>query len=227
MQPPNRPFAGLHIPSAEGVTLERFMRCTKVVLSERDGGSAKASVKHGAVASTRLIVRIKVSKIPGQGAHVGFVMARREGHDTPDPETMARILADIVLRSSTLVDVSAVEWLQPSIKLAPEDFQESMRYVSSKRAVPAQEPVEMASAPAPKAAPTPKPEPENSVPEDDTDANLARLFRDVHIGDDPAANDMPLPDEPYESLGAENGQDPCPETRDGFVKRAFSRFRRR
>ncbi len=227
MQPPNRPFAGLHIPSAEGVTLERFMRCTKVVLSERDGGSAKASVKHGAVASPRLIVRITVKKIPGQGAHVGFVMSRREGQDTPDLETMARILADIVLRSSTLVEVTAVEWLQPSIKLAPEDFQESMRYVSAKRAVPAQEPSDMASISAAETAPAPEPEPDFSGHEDDTDANLARLFRDIHTGDDPTQHNMTLPDEPYESLKPENGQAPCPEPRDGFVKRAFSRLRRR
>lgn len=207
MQPPSRPFAGLHIPTAEGVTLERFLRCAKVVLSERDGGSAKASVTHGAVASERLMVKVEIQKIPGEGAHVSFQMGRRRGHKTPDPETMARILADIVLRASTLVEVSAVEWLQPSIKLAPQEFQNSMRYVSPKRGINIQQ-HEMEG---------------HSAEVDEVEENLARLFRETDLGDADAGEKSGTHSESWASTGGKESSD---TSKKSLVKRAFRRIRK-
>ena len=207
MQPPSRPFAGLHIPTAEGVTLERFLRCTRVVLSERDGGNAKASVSHGAVASDRLMVKVEIKTIPGEGAHVSFQMARRKGHDTPDPETMARILADIVLRASTLVEVSAVEWLQPSIKLAPQEFQNSMRYVSPKRNLNIQTP-EMEG---------------HSHEVDEVEEKLARLFRE---SDDEGRDRASGGTEHSESWASTGGEGSSESSKKSLVKRAFRRIRK-
>ncbi|SIS91541.1 hypothetical protein SAMN05421759_10688 [Roseivivax lentus] len=133
---PVRPHAALVVPSLTGLQEDRFLRLVRDVLERFDaksGARPKASIKHSAVASDTLLVKIAIELDPKSGARLTFRVAPRPRAATPSIDKSVEILSDIVMRSLQFVDAERVEWLDERTLLSPEEFQASCSYVSPKR----------------------------------------------------------------------------------------------
>ncbi len=133
---PVRPYAALVIPSLTGLREERFLRIVRDVLKRFDAKSGempKASIKHSAVASDTLMVKIAIEIHPKSGARLVFRVAPRPRAAAPSIDKSVEILSDIVMRSLQFVAAEHVEWLDERTRLSPEEFQASCSYVSPKR----------------------------------------------------------------------------------------------
>ncbi|MHA6323528.1 hypothetical protein [Roseivivax sp. CAU 1753] len=134
---PVRPHAALAVPSLTGIEPERFLRLTRDSLKRFDapsGEAPKASVRHSAVASDTLMVKIDIDISPRDGARIVFRVAPRPRASAPCIDKSVEILSDIVLHALQFVDATHVEWLDERTLLSPEEFQSSFSYVSPKRA---------------------------------------------------------------------------------------------
>ena len=134
---PVRPYAALAVPSLTGIEPERFLRLIRDCLKRLDaksGETPKASVRHSAVASDTLMVKIDTEIDPRAGARVIFRLAARPQAKAPSIDRSVEVLSDIVLHALQFVDASHVEWLDPRTRLSPEEFHASCSYVSPKRA---------------------------------------------------------------------------------------------
>ena len=133
---PVRPHAALAVPSLTGLQEERFLRIVRDVLTRFDaksGKTPKASIKHSAVASDTMMVKISIELHPKTGARLVYRVAPRPNAATPCIDKSVEILSDIVMRSLQFVEADRVEWLDERTLLSPEEFQASCSYVSPKR----------------------------------------------------------------------------------------------
>ncbi|QFS82730.1 hypothetical protein FIU97_07950 [Roseivivax sp. THAF40] len=133
---PVRPHAALAVPSLTGLQEERFLRIVRDVMTRFDaksGQTPKASIKHSAVASDTMMVKINIERSPKTGARLVFRVAPRPNAATPCIDKSVEILSDIVMRSLQFVEADRVEWLDERTLLSPEEFQASCSYVSPKR----------------------------------------------------------------------------------------------
>ncbi|MHA7874673.1 hypothetical protein [Roseivivax sp.] len=166
-----RPYAAIAIAHAVSVEQDRFLRLVAQSLARQDmagGGEPKVSLKHGAVASDRLIVKLTTQVSPGAGGRIVFRIAPRANAEALPMDRTVEILSDIVLKALQRVDARHVEWLDPRTKLSPEEFQISCSYVSPKR-----QRREMADTP------------ESTQSTEDIEKSLARMFEDIPVVSEP------------------------------------------